>query len=330
MSAASLQALRVAVVGLGSIGRRHLENLNRLGVAARVAVRRPRGANAAFEPPAGVAVAHSLQEALGDPLDAAIICNPTSLHVATALEYLEAGVPVLIEKPIAHRLDDAERLIVAARRSGACAGMAYAMRYHPAYRLARDAIAEGRIGRMLYAKVWFEAYLPDWHPWEDYRQGYAARRDLGGGALPTLDHELDFLNWCLGQAERAEGRSGRSGALDMDADDWATLSMRYPSGVTAGGTFSLCRRDRSRGFEFVGERGTLQFDFESGRLELARGGEHGAELLWNGAAYDLNDIYLEMLRDFLGAVVDRRRQAPVPLEAGLHALRVAGAATGGG
>jgi predicted dehydrogenase len=329
MSAASLQALRVAVVGLGSIGRRHLENLDRLGVADRVVVRRPQRANAAFEPPAGVAVAHSLQEALGARLDAAIICNPTSLHVETALAYLDAGVSVLIEKPIAHRLDDAERLIAAAKRRGACAGMAYAMRYHPAYRLARDAIAEGRLGRTLYAKVWFEAYLPDWHPWEDYRQGYAARRDLGGGALPTLDHELDFLNWCLGQAERAEGRSGRSGALEMDADDWATLSMRYPGEVMAGGTFSLCRRDRSRGFEFIGERATLRFHFETGQLELLRGGERGAQLLWNGAGYDLNDMYLEMLRDFLGALVGRRRQAPVPLEAGLHALRVAEGAIGG-
>jgi predicted dehydrogenase len=328
MSAASLQALRVAVVGLGSIGRRHLENLDRLGVARRVVVRRPRGANAAFEPPGGVAVGHSLQDALGDRLDAAIICNPTSLHVETALEYLEAGVAVLIEKPIAHRLEDAERLIAAARRSGACAGMAYAMRYHPAYRLAHDAIADERLGRMLYAKVWFEAYLPDWHPWEDYRESYAARRDLGGGALPTLDHEIDFLNWCLGQAEWFEGRSGRSGALDIDAGDWATLSMRYPGGVMAGGMFSLCRRDRSRGFEFVGERGTLRFNLESSRLVLSRGGEYGAELLWNGAGYDLNDIYLEMLRDFLGVLVDRR-PPPVPLEAGLHALRVAGAATGG-
>ncbi|HXT57394.1 MAG TPA: hypothetical protein VN699_02115, partial [Pirellulales bacterium] len=92
--------------------------------------------------------------------------------------------------------------------------------------------------------------------------------------------------------------------------------------------FSLCRRDRSRGFEFVGERGTLRFNLESSRLVLSRGGEYGAELLWNGAGYDLNDIYLEMLRDFLGVLVDRR-PPPVPLEAGLHALRVAGAATGG-
>lgn len=326
MSAASFQELRVAVVGLGSIGRRHLENLGRLGVAQRVVVRRAQGANAAFEPPAGVAVAHSSQEAFALGLDAAIICNPTSLHVETALAYLDAGAAVLVEKPIAHRLDQATELVDAAAHLGVCAGMAYVMRYHPAYRLARNAIAAGRLGRVLYAKVWFEAYLPDWHPWEDYRLGYAARRELGGGALPTLDHELDFLNWCLGTPERAGGLSGRSGALEMDVDDWAALSIRYPGGVTASGTFSLCRRDRSRGFEFVGERATLRFSFEKGRLELLRGAEREAEPLWDDAGYDLNDAYLELLRDFLEALVDPLRPAPVPLEAGLHALRLAAAA----
>jgi predicted dehydrogenase len=192
--------------------------------------------------------------------------------------------------------------------------------------LAADAIEAGRLGELAYAKIWFEAYLPDWHPWEDYRQSYAARRELGGGALPTLDHEIDFLNWRLGTPEMAAGCSGRSGALDMDADDWAMLAIRYSQGVHASGTFSLCRRDRSRGFEFVGRRATLRFRFETARLELLAG-DREPEPLWHGAGYDLNDAYFEMLGDFLGDVLDPRLQQSAPLEAGLHALRVATAAT---
>ena len=315
-------ALRVAVVGLGSIGRRHLENLGRFGVGRKVVVRRSHGANAAFAPPADALVVHSHEAAIAAGLDAAIICNPTSEHVATAIEYLAAGVPVLVEKPISHRLDEAERLVAAASRSGASAAMGYVMRYHPAYRLAGEALDAGRIGRVLYAKIWFEAFLPDWHPWEDYRQGYAARRELGGGALPTLDHEIDFLNWRLGVAESASGVSGRSGALEMDADDWATLSIRYPGGVQASGVFSLCRRDRSRGFEFIGQHATLRFRFETARLELLAA-DREPETLWDGAGYDLNDAYLDMLRDFLASLAEPAGQACAPLEAGLHALRVA-------
>ena len=318
-------ALRIAVVGLGSIGRRHLENLGRLGVGRKVVVRREHGANAAFAAPLDGQVVHSNEAALAAGLDAAIVCNPTSQHAATALEYLAAGVSVLVEKPISHRLDEAEQLVAAASRSGASAAMAYVMRYHPAYRLAGEALDAGLIGRVLYAKIWFEAHLPDWHPWEDYRQGYAARRELGGGALPTLDHEIDFLNWRLGIPESASGSSGRSGALEMDADDWATLSIRYPGGVHASGVFSLCRRDRSRGFEFIGQQATLRFRFETARLELLAA-DREPETLWDGAGYDLNDAYLQMLRDFLTSLAEPAGQACAPLEAGLHALRVAAAA----
>ena len=263
---------------------------------------------------------HSTAQVLTRGLDAAIICNPTSAHASTAFECVAAGVAVLVEKPISHRLDEAEQLLQAAQRNGARAGMAYVMRYHPAYRMAHEMVASGQLGRVLYAKAWFEAYLPDWHPWEDYRQGYAARRELGGGALPTLDHEIDFLNWCFAEPEFAAGWTGRSGALETDVDDWATIFARYAGGVAASGAFSLCRRDRSRGFELVGEQATLRFHFETGKLELLNGGER--QTLWDGAEYDLNDAYLAMLRHFLEALIDHRA-TPIGLEAGLQALRVA-------
>ncbi|MEX0711874.1 MAG: Gfo/Idh/MocA family oxidoreductase [Pirellulales bacterium] len=321
MSQSAISRVRVAVVGYGSIGRRHFDNLGRLGVSRRVVVRRPHGANAAFTPPPGARVVHSHREALAEGLDLAIIANPTRLHVAAALEYAEAGVAVLVEKPLAAELSECGRLVELASHSDVPIGMAYCLRYHPAYAAACARIAQGSIGRLLYGKAWFEDYLPDWHPWEDYRDGYAARADLGGGVLPTLDHELDFLNWCLGAPASATGCTLRSGALDTDVPDLAMLAVRYPGGVTADAVLSLCRRDRTRGFEFVGSEATLHFRFETGRLELAAGPGRPPEPIWHDPAYDLNRMYLDMLADFLEHVVSRR-PPPVPLAAGIDSLRL--------
>jgi predicted dehydrogenase len=322
MPARPLSSLRVVIVGYGSIGRRHCDNLGVLGLTRRVVVLRPKGANPAFDPPADVAVVHSPEAALAGGVDLAIVCNPTCWHVDTALEYLKAGVPVLIEKPISDDLASAARLSTEAARRGVWAGMTYSLRYHPAYRLAREALLAGRIGRVLYAKAWFEGYLPDWHPWEDYRQSYAARRDLGGGALPTLDHELDYFNWCLGSAVSASIRTANSGALSIDADDVAMVTALYPAGVIADAVFSFCRHDRSRGFEFVGTEATLRMQFELARLELLAGRDRPAEVLWQEAGYDVNEMYLEVLRDALTALAGGR-PPPVALEAGVDALRVA-------
>jgi predicted dehydrogenase len=323
-----LSKLCVAVVGYGSIGRRHTENLARLGVSRRVVVRRVGKTNTAFEVPAEVQVVCDTAAVLEVGLDAVIICVPTRLHVETALPYLEAGVPVLVEKPISDDVIEAATLVETARRENVLASMAYCMRYHPAYTAARRALGEGRIGRVLYAKAWFESYLPDWHPWEDYRQSYAARTDLGGGVLPTLDHELDFLNWCLGQPETVVGWSAQTGGLETEAADLAALSIHYPGGVAATAHLSLCRRDRSRGFEFVGLDGTLTYHQETGRLEIRRQQPPDSEVLCRDSEAGVETMYLEMLRDFLMAVTaDGQLPAPVPLEAGLAALRVA-AATG--
>lgn len=313
--------MQVAIVGYGSIGRRHCDNLARLGVTRRVVVRRTPSANPAFTPSPEVAIVHSVSSAIAGGLDLAIVCKPTAHHVASALEFVAEGVPVLIEKPLAHRLADAQRLLEAARSGGTPAGMAYSMRYHPAYDMAHESLLSGRLGRMLYAKAWFETYLPDWHPWEDYRQGYAARRELGGGVLPTLDHEIDFLNWCLGPPEAARGATARSGTLEMDADDMAALSIGYSGNVLASVVLSLCRPRLSRGFEFVGGDATLSYDFERCRLELQGSGSSVVDVLWDGQGYDLNDMYLEMLADVLKALAEGR-SLPVPLESGVETLRV--------
>ena len=106
-----LRKLRGAIVGLGSIGQRHCRNLERLGVAPPVVVRRPQGRNPAFTPPPGASVATSDAEAIAAGIDFALICNPTRFHVAAARQYLAAGVAVLVEKPISDRQEDARQLV---------------------------------------------------------------------------------------------------------------------------------------------------------------------------------------------------------------------------
>lgn len=317
----AISDLRVAIVGLGSIGARHLQNLATLGVSSAIVVRRPQIANSAFQPPADATVVTNSREAIDAGADLAVICNPTSLHVATASEYLAAGVAVLLEKPLANDFNQAQRLVDETERGGAWAGMAYCLRYHPAYRRAYDILTSGKIGRIHYAKAWFEGYLPEWHPWEDYRRGYAARADLGGGALPTLDHELDFLNWCLGPPDRVAVCSGRSGALEADVDDMATVSLRYDGGVLASGLFSFCRHDPSRGFEFVADQGTVRFSMQASKLELLASGK--THTLWQDPEFNLNGMYLDMLKDALTAFA-MNQPPPTSVRAGLDALRSAG------
>jgi predicted dehydrogenase len=316
------EELCAAIVGFGSIGRRHAENLKKLGVDRLVVVRRPSGRNPAFVPPAGARAVASHAEAIAEGPDFAVICNPTRLHVDSARPYLAAGIPILMEKPISDRSTDARQLAAEASRRRVPACMAYCMRYHPAYAAAREALRSGRIGRVLYAKAWFESYLPAWHPWEDYRQSYAARRDLGGGALRTLDHEIDFLNWCLGTPQAVMGSSRRTGALEGDADDDAALVIGYADGAVATVHLSLCRRDRSRGFEFVGEQGTLRYRWEEEKLSAVGADGTNVSVLLDHRGYDVNQMYVDLMADFLCILGGGGSGAGADLQAGVRAIEV--------
>ena len=317
-----ISELTVAVIGFGSIGQRHFRNLARLGVKRRIVVRRAEGCNPAFTPPSGTAVVHTHEAALAERPDLAVICNPTRLHVEAASVYVEAGVPVLVEKPLGDRPADAARLVKISNAGELLAGMAYPLRYHPAYDAARSALAAGAIGRPLYAKAWFESYLPDWHPWEDYRLSYAARQELGGGVLPTLDHEIDFLNWCFGRPERFFGVCRRSGTLDAGVDDVALLTGTYASGPVVTIQLSLCRKGRSRGFELIGEHGTLRYSIDRGQLDRIAQDGAAVELIRRDCGDEIESMYVEMLADVLRAVAAGKKVAPVPLECGMRALQV--------
>jgi predicted dehydrogenase len=315
--------LRGAIIGFGSIGRRHFENLERLGVTNLTVVRRPGQCNSAFAPPPGPRVVASHEEAVAGGLDFAVICNPTRLHVETARHYMRAGVSLLVEKPLSDRPEDARQLVEESRQCEVLASMAYCMRYHPAYAAAREAVRSGKIGRVLYAKAWFESYLPAWHPWEDYRQSYAARKDLGGGALRTCDHEIDFLAWCLGTPEAVIGYSSRTGAIEMDADDHAVALIRYPGGAMASVELSFCRQDRSRGFEFIGDQGTLAYRWDEQQLRYAAGNDKEQAVLLDYRGRDINEMYTALMSDFVHALMDRKkRSALADLEAGCRAIEV--------
>ena len=315
------------IVGLGSIGNRHLNNMLDLGVGNMSVVRRKESQNTQFQPAENVRVFYSLEDALQASPEFVVVCNPTYLHVETALAALDADCHVLIEKPLCKSMDDdAVRELISKTESNhrVCA-MAYCMRYHPAYRLAKAQIGAGVIGRCRYAKAWFEGYLPDWHPWEDYTQSYAAQPEQGGGVLRTLDHELDFLNWVLGPATNASGVAINTGSIGIEADDLAMYSLQHPGGVASQVTASFCRKPQSRGFEFVGEDGVLSFSMESAQVKLQTSDGAKTETVLELGEYDINQMYVELADAFcrsLSSVNGSTSGRPPGLDSALNCMRL--------
>jgi predicted dehydrogenase len=289
---------RVLIAGLGCAGRRHLRNLRALGCEVAVLRRSPQDA-AATTAEHGVTAFHLPAAAVDWKPRRVVVSNVTSKHVATARWAVEHGCHVFIEKPIANTILEVESLLQLADARRKCVAVGCNLRFHPAIEAIRSNVLDGRIGRLLTARAEIGSYLPDWHPDTDYRSEPSARKVLGGGALLTLIHELDYVLWIAGPVTEANGRRARVSSLEIDVDDVAEIICRHASGALTSIHMDFLDRAHNRRSRWVGERATIDWDWRGPVQLLLPGGRR--EVLWENPVFDDDETYLRELSDFLSA-----------------------------
>jgi predicted dehydrogenase len=154
------------------------------------------------------------------------------------------------------------------------------------------------IGRVVSVRAEVGEYLPDWHPWEDYRQGYSGRRAMGGGAVLTFSHELDAVCWLLGAPTRVMALAAHASSLEIDTEDVAEIVVQFTSGALANIHVDYVRREPRRCIEVIGEEGVLRWEYEANRLlrYVPAVRQWRAEL--GDADWTRNDMYEAELRHF--------------------------------
>jgi predicted dehydrogenase len=229
---------------------------------------------------------------------------------------------VLIEKPLGHRMDGCQELAEEAVRRRVVVSVACNLRFHPGLKMVREWVKTGEpIGEPVMARAHFGSYLPNWHPWEDYRLSYAARRDLGGGAALTHLHEIDYILWLFGPAAHVCGFPLGKTMLGTDVDEASAFLIRHQNGVLSTITLSLGERPPSRKLEVAGTKGGVSLDLLTGRW-LVRGGNGTVSEGGLPEGFVFDDTYRDQAAAFLQAV---RGEIPptVSVDEGIAALEIA-------
>jgi predicted dehydrogenase len=299
--------MRVAVLGLGSIGMRHVRNLRTLGVGDIVGMDPNDGRRSRFAEEIGARAVESLEDAIVAAPDLAVVASPNIFHLPQALACARAGIHLLIEKPLGTEPGAVGELQEAIEAGSLYAHVGSNWKFHPAFVTMKRLVDEGRIGRIVGAQVLAGHWLPDWHPWEDYRRGYSARADLGGGAVFD-SHELDTLTWLVGPAEALTGFAARTGAIETETEDIAGACLRLATGGIATLQLDYLQREARRRYHLTGTEGTIEWDLQDGAVRIFTVAERETERLARGLD-DLNEMYVEQTRHVLAGV--REGAAPV-------------------
>ena len=318
---------RILVCGLGSVGERHLNNLLQLGYDD-VLLYRARGlpSNTAY---ANIPTFNRLGEALEQRPTVALICNPTHLHVPTAIACAKANCHLFIEKPLGDSLEGVNRLrqVLAAKRKHAMVG--YMLRFHPCLIAIKKWVDSGSLGRPIWARSHWGEYLPGWHPDEDYRVGYAALSEMGGGPTLTLSHDIDILLWLFGKVVEVSAMPNRASSLQVNTEHGIDILFKFETGITTNIHLNYFQRQASRGLEIVGEKGSATFDYYQSKACLYVGeGPSPAEIVDLAPTFKRNDMFRDEISYFFQAIGEDRK--PVPgIEEGEAVLDVALRALGG-
>lgn len=209
--------MKVIFFGLGSIGLRHAALLKKNTKFGIYAFRTYKGQG---ENDLGIPELTSWQAVDRNRSEVAFITNPTALHISTAIKCAQRGMHLFIEKPLDNRMRNLHKLLRIVSRENITTYVAYVLRFHPVIQQLKRILKNQKI---LHVRVVVATYLHRWRPKFDTLKSYSAYRQMGGGVIWDLSHELDYVHYLLGGIQRMQGRFSRRSSLTVDSEDYADI-----------------------------------------------------------------------------------------------------------
>jgi predicted dehydrogenase len=293
------QIKRIAIVGLGSIGKRHLRLVKEIRPDMEVIL--VRSGQGKKWPEEGLAdiIVHTLSEAISIGIDAAIISTPVVFHTSQAEKFIEYGIPILVEKPLSHKLTCAENLYKVWLEKKTLFLLGYTLRYTPAASFFYNKIQNNKIGVILSVTIRCESYLPKWRPDQDYRKTVSARKELGGGVLLELSHEIDYANWFFGPFKSVSSMLSSSKTLDIDVEDMVDIIFETHDNKPVNIHLDFCSQISSRFCSVKTDKGELKWDLL--KQSITWTGDDSPIKIWNFQE-DRDEMYRNQLSHFFDCI----------------------------
>jgi len=311
---------RILIVGLGSIGKRHVRLARELLPEVDIKVLRhqecttiPKYTNGCFS---------NINEAVDFAPQLAVIAGPATFHMHTALPLAQAGVNLLIEKPLSATLEDINHLLEVCSEQKTVLLIGYNLRFLPSLQEFRRLVKKHVIGKVLSVRCEVGQYLPAWRPDTDYKKSVSAQSKFGGGALPELSHEIDYLRWIFGEVDWVKATLSRQSSLEIDVEDTAHLILGFSKTndckqLIGSVNLDFIRHDSTRICTAIGEEGSLRWNGMTDVVEIFdKGAKEWRELYQHTSQRD--DSYSSEWKHILECINEHK----TPLITGEDGLKV--------
>ena len=295
---------KILIVGFGSIGKRHLKNiLSKKNMDILICTKRT---DLKFKEK-NIKIIKTIDKAIIEKPDLAFITNETSFHVKTAFKLAKAGIDLFIEKPLSSTSNGLAILEKTIRRNHLISLVGCDHRFHPCLRKIKDIIDNNKLGRIYSVQVESGSLLSDWHPYEDYRKGYSARKELGGGIATTMTHELDFLRWFFGDVKEIFSITKKVSDLDITADDISSMTMIFKNGIIGELHLDYFARPEFKSCKIKGTKGSLYWNTDSNDVKIFYNNKNNWKIIFKAKNFERNQMFMKELEYFLKCIRNKEK-----------------------
>lgn len=320
---------KILVVGLGSIGKRHLKILRNFYPKADIRVLRHQYSN--IIPKFSDGIYTKIKEALEFGPQIAVISNPLPYHMRYAIPLAKIGCNLLIEKPISENKKQIQQLINLRDEKKILVQVGYNLRFDKGIRYLKKLVSSKKFGKIFSIRCEAGNFLPNWRLNSDYTKEVSANKNLGGGVLLELSHELDYLQWLFGNIINISAKLRHHSKLKIDVEDTAYINLdisqkNKKSLISASLNLDFVRHDSTRTCTIICEKGTVRWDGIKCIVEKITQGERNWETLYR---YNQNkdDTYKLEWEAFLTSM-KKKNMTEVSIESArqvmdiIHAARI--------
>ena len=309
------------IIGYGSIGSRHANNLVKLGFK-NISILRTFKNQLNYPIQKTFKVFKNLKNLFKlKKFKLVIIANPSSKHISHAIMAAKKKFNIYIEKPLSNNLKGIKQLKKLQKKFKIKILVGFQLRYHPGLILIKNTIKKKGLGKVYSVVSDVGEYLPSWHPREDYKRSYASKKNLGGGVLLTLIHEIDYLYWIFGEFKSVYATGGKFTKLNLDVEDTVLGNIMTKNNVPISLRMDYWRRPPSRTLNIVCEKGQIFWDYyKKETIILYNNGKKIVKKL--PLKWERNDMFLKILKNFILAIINKKKPM-ISLEDGLYSLKIA-------
>ena len=288
--------MKTFIIGCGSIGLRHAENLKQLGYTIDYIFDIDNDKASKISDKFHATKIKNTIEGMKKS-DVVFICTPPDTHTKYIKQAITYQSHVFCEKPISNDKKNLIQILKEADRKNIQIMIGYMLRFHPGLIYVKDLINSGSIGKILGGQVKFGYLLSKWRPEEDYRKNYFATNKTGGGIILDASHEIDYVRWIFDEIKSVFCISSKVSDLEIETQDYAAIIFETISNQIVEIHLDCVDYKYQRSCRILGSEGSINWDF-NGKISFNKNNS-SKEITKN---YILNDLYIREVEHFMKTI----------------------------